>query len=71
MKCLVLANIRCRELCVWATNRELKINEVPLFSFPFLGIVFVSLCSLCINGLIGMLFCDGITPQRHDHKDMR
>jgi hypothetical protein len=35
-------------------------NEFPLFSFPFLKIVFISWCSLFINKLTIMLFREGI-----------
>jgi len=41
-------------------NNDVRINEFPLFSFPFLRIVFISWCSLFINNLIIILFCDGI-----------
>jgi hypothetical protein len=40
-----------------------KTKKIPLFSFPFLRIVLVSVCSLCINGLSVMLFRDGIDQQ--------
>jgi len=36
-------------------------NEFPLFSFPFLRIVFISLCSLFINRVTIMLFHNGIS----------
>jgi len=36
-------------------------NEFPLFSFPFLKIVFISWCSLFISILIIILFRDGIS----------
>jgi hypothetical protein len=35
-------------------------NEFPLFSFPFLRIVFISWCSLFINKFTFILFRDGI-----------
>jgi len=35
-------------------------NEFPLFSFPFLRIVFISWCSLFINKFTIILFRDGI-----------
>jgi hypothetical protein len=35
-------------------------NEFPLFSFPFLRIVFISWCSLFINKFTIILFHDGI-----------
>jgi hypothetical protein len=35
-------------------------NEFPLFSFPFLRVVFISWCSLFINKLTIILFRDGI-----------
>jgi len=40
-------------------NSELRMIEFPLFSLPFLRIVFTSLCSLFINKFTVMLFCDG------------
>jgi len=40
-------------------NIELRMIEFPLFSLPFLRIVFTSLCSLFINRFTVMLFCDG------------
>jgi hypothetical protein len=42
-------------------NSDVRINEFPLFSFPFLKIVFISWCSLFINSVITMLFRDGIS----------
>jgi hypothetical protein len=41
-------------------NSDIKINEFPLFSFPFLRIVFISWCSLFISNVNTILFCDGI-----------
>jgi hypothetical protein len=41
-------------------NNDVKMNEFPLFSFPFLKIVFISWCSLFMSNLIIMLFRDGI-----------
>jgi hypothetical protein len=41
-------------------NSDVKMSEFPLFSFPFLRIVFISWCSLLISNLIIMLFRDGI-----------
>jgi len=35
-------------------------NEFPLFSFPFLRVVFISWCSLFISNLTIILFCEGI-----------
>jgi len=37
-----------------------RINEFPLFSFPFLRIVFISWCSLLISNLTIILFREGI-----------
>jgi len=34
-------------------------NEFPLFSFPFLKIVFISWCNLFISKVTIKLFCDG------------
>ena len=39
-------------------NNDFRMNEFPLF--PFLGIVFISWCSLFINELTLILFRDGI-----------
>jgi hypothetical protein len=41
-------------------NSEVRINEFPLFSFPFLRIVFISWCNLFISSLTIILFRDGI-----------
>jgi len=41
-------------------NNDVRMNDFPLFSFPFLRIVFISWCSLCINKLTIILFRDGI-----------
>jgi hypothetical protein len=40
-------------------NRDVRMNEFPLFSFPFLKIVFISWCNLFINKFTIMLFRDG------------
>lgn len=40
-------------------NSDVRMNEFPLFSFPFLRIVFISWCSLFIRILIIMLLRDG------------
>jgi len=42
-------------------NRDVRMNEFPLFSFPFLRIVFISWCSLFISKLTIMLFREGIS----------
>ena len=42
-------------------NRDVKMSEFPLFSFPFHKIVFISWCSLFINNLTIMLFREGIS----------
>lgn len=42
-------------------NRDVKMNEFPLFLFPFLRIVFISWCSFFINILNIILFRDGIS----------
>jgi len=50
-----------RKLFVWIIrNNDIRMNEFPLFSFPFLGIVFISWCSLFISKLTIILFHDGI-----------
>ena len=36
-------------------NRDVRINEFPLFSFPSLKIVFISWCNLFISRLIIIL----------------
>jgi hypothetical protein len=41
-------------------NSDVRMNEFPLFSFPFLKIVFISWCNLFISRLIIILFRDGI-----------
>ena len=41
-------------------NRDVRMNEFPLFSFPFLRIVFISWWSLFINNFTIMLFREGI-----------
>jgi hypothetical protein len=41
-------------------NSDVKMNEFPLFSFPFLKIVLISWCSLFINKFTIILFRDGI-----------
>jgi hypothetical protein len=42
-------------------DSEVRMNEFPLFSFPFLRVVFISLCNLFINRFTIMLFHDGIS----------
>lgn len=41
-------------------NSDVKMNEFPLFLFPFLKIVFISWCSFFIRILNIMLLRDGI-----------
>jgi len=41
-------------------NSDVRMNEFPLFSFPFLRIVFISSCSLFIRSLTIILFSEGI-----------
>jgi len=41
-------------------NSDVRMNAFPLFSFPFLRIVFISWCSLFINKFTIILFRDGI-----------
>jgi hypothetical protein len=41
-------------------NSEVRINESPLFSFPFLRIVIIFWCSLFISKITIILFRDGI-----------
>ena len=40
-------------------NKDVRMNEFPLFSFPLLKIVFISWCSLFISRVTIMLFRDG------------
>jgi hypothetical protein len=37
-------------------NRDARMNEFPLFSFPLLKIVFISWCNLFINKITIILF---------------
>ena len=68
IRCLVLVKMygnKSKKLFVKIMgNNEVRMNEFPLFSFPFLKIVFIivfiSWCSLFINKLTIILFCDGI-----------
>jgi len=64
VRCLVLVKIygnNPRKLFVRIIrNSDVRINEFPLFSFPFLRIVFISWCSLFINSLTIILFREGI-----------
>jgi hypothetical protein len=41
-------------------NSDVRMTEFPLFSFPFLRIVYISWCSLFINSLTIILFREGI-----------
>jgi hypothetical protein len=62
VRCLVLVKLygnNPRKLFVRIIrNRDVKMNEFPLFSFPFLKIVFISWCNLFINKFTIMLFRD-------------
>jgi len=64
--CLVLVKMsenRPKKLFVEIMrNSDVRMNEFPLFSFPFLRIVFISWCSLFINKFTIILFCEGINP---------
>ena len=64
VRCLVLVKIygnSPRKLFArFIRNSDVRMNEFPLFSFPFLRILFISWCSLFISNLIIILFCDGI-----------
>jgi hypothetical protein len=64
VRCLVLVQMygnSPRKLFIRTiTNSEVKMNEFPLFWFPFLRIVVISLCNLCINRFNIMLFRDGV-----------
>jgi hypothetical protein len=63
MSCLVLVKMygnSPKKLFVRIVrNRDVRMNEFPLFSFPFLKIVFISWCNLFINKFTIMLFRDG------------
>jgi len=52
VKCLVLVKMygnNPRKLFVRIIrNSDVRMNEFPLFSFPFLRIVFISWCSLVV-----------------------
>jgi len=60
VKCLVLVKMygnNPKKLFVKIiSNSDVRINEFPLFSFPFLRIVFISWCSLFINLLAPEFF---------------
>ena len=62
--CLVLVKMsenRPKKLFVEIMrNSDVRMNEFPLFSFPFLRIVFISWCSLFINKFTIIQFRDGI-----------
>lgn len=64
VKCLVLVKMygnSPRKLFIKIIrNNDVKINEFPLFSLPFLRIVFISWCNLFINKVTIMLLRDGI-----------
>jgi hypothetical protein len=64
VRCLVLVKIygnSPRKLFIKIIrNSDVKINEFPLFSFPFLKMVSISWCSLFISRFIIILFRDGI-----------
>jgi hypothetical protein len=64
VRCLVLAKMygnRPTKLFVWIMrNRDVRMNEFPLFSFHFLRTVFISRCSLFISKLTTILFSEGI-----------
>ena len=63
IRCLVLVKMYVnnpRKLFVKIIrNNDVRINEFPLFSFPFLIIIFISRCSLFITKLTIMLFREG------------
>jgi hypothetical protein len=64
VKCLVLVNMYGNNprkfFARIIRNSDIRMNEFPLFSFPFLRTVFISWCSLFISNLIIILFRDGI-----------
>lgn len=65
VKCLVLVKMygnNPRKLFIRIMrNNEVKINEFPLFWFPFLKIVFISAWSLFISKFNAILFRDGVS----------
>ena len=65
VKCLVLVKMygnNPRKLFVRIIrNSDVRMNEFPLFSFPFLRIVFISWCNLFIKSLTIILFREGIS----------
>jgi hypothetical protein len=64
LKCLVLVKMygnSPRKLFIRIIrSSKFKINEFPLFSFPFLRVVFISWCSLFINKFTIILFQERI-----------
>ena len=60
IRCLVLVKMYGKLFIMIIRNRDVTMNEFPLFSFPFLRIVFISWCSLFISKLTIMLFLAGI-----------
>jgi hypothetical protein len=64
VKCLVLVKMYGNDprklFARIIRNSDVKMNEFPLFLFPFLRIVFISWCSLFISSVNIILFCDGI-----------
>ena len=65
VRCLVLVNMygnNPTKLFVRIIrNNDVKINEFPLFSFPFLKNVSISWCRLFISNLTTILFCEGLS----------
>lgn len=65
VKCLVLVKMygnNPRKLFIRIMrNNEVKMNEFPLFWFPFLKIVFISAWSLFISKFNAILFRDGVS----------
>jgi len=64
VKCLVLVKMygnSPRKLFIKIMrNSDVRMKEFPLFSFPFLKIVFISWCSLFISKFIIMVLREGI-----------
>jgi len=64
VRCLVLVkiygNIPKKFFVKIIRNNDVRINEFPLFSFPFLRMVFISWYSLFISNLAIILFREGI-----------
>jgi hypothetical protein len=63
VRCLVLVKIYSNNpkkmFAKIIMNNDVRMNKFPLFSFPFLRIVFISWCSLFISKLTITIFRNG------------